>query len=50
MKNQLIEALNRLDELASRASSDDVAEAEQQAKDYDLLFSLLSSLDCDQSA
>ena len=41
-KSKLIEALNRLDELASIASADnDNGEAQQQVKDYKLLFDFI---------
>ena len=42
-QNKYIEALNRLDELASYATQDnDNGEAEQQEKDYNLLFDFLN--------
>lgn len=45
-KKQLIDALNRLDEFASFETADnDNGEAEQQSKDYTLLFNLISSLE-----
>lgn len=43
-KNSLIEALNRLDEFASFATADnDNGEAEQQEKDYNLLFDFIDN-------
>jgi ssDNA-binding Zn-finger/Zn-ribbon topoisomerase 1 len=43
MKNKLIDALNRMDELASIATQDnDNGEAEQLEKDYNLLFNFIS--------
>lgn len=41
----LIEALNRLDEFASEATRDnDNGEAEQQEKDYNMLFNFLTNV------
>lgn len=42
-KSKLIDALNRLDEFASMATEDnDNGEAQQQAKDYKLLFDFVT--------
>lgn len=44
-KNELIDALNRLDELASyRTQDNDDGEADAQLKDYTILFDFLMSL------
>jgi len=44
-KDRLIDALNRIDELACiSAESNDISEAEQLEKDYNLLFDYLNNI------